>query len=148
MGIEIKSDLSDVSNKFSPDGIAFAKKALANQILIDTDKYIPRSTPNALTNNDMRGNLRADVKVSDDGSKITWGASYAYYQYYRKLNFKPMKERTEKQRKFFFANKDFLLAHKGYSTQGTGPQWFETSKQANLNRWLTVFARGITYGKQ
>lgn len=147
MGIMIHADLRKIDRMFSQDNLRLAKFALASQVVHDTDKFVPQATKERYGNADGRSSLRANVQIASDGSHITYNAPYAYFQYYRKLNFKPMRDRTAKQRAFFFANKDFLLAHKGYSTSGTGEQWFDKAKSQYVNSWAKVYQRGILHGQ-
>ncbi|MFT8878861.1 MAG: minor capsid protein [Oenococcus sp.] len=146
MGVIIHTDFSKINRMFSDSSLKAAKRALANQIVMDSDKFVPLATKERYGNADGRSSLRANISVSADGNLITYNAPYAYYQYYHKLNFKPMSQRTAKQRRYFFANKAFLLAHKGFTTKGTSDHWFDKAKSQYTGRWLEVYKRGILHG--
>lgn len=67
-----KADLSGVERKVSDANILRGKRALANQVLMDTDKYIPMEG----------GALRASGQIAIDGSAVSWNTVYARAQFY------------------------------------------------------------------
>lgn len=70
--IRTKADLSGAERKVSDANILRGKRALANQVLMDTDKYIP-----------MKGGaLRASGQIAMDGSAVSWNTVYARAQFY------------------------------------------------------------------
>lgn len=130
--ISVKVDLSGVEKKLSPQAMRMGKQALAQQMMLDTTKYIPKKS----------GNLRASGYISNGGDTIVYSPPYARAQYYgpKKKGFV-----SEKQRKFFFANKDKLLAAKRkYTTPGTGTKWYDKAKAhpGNMVRWKKAFLKG------
>lgn len=70
--IRTKADLSGAERKVSDTNVLRGKRALANQVLMDTDKYIP-----------MKGGaLRASGQIAIDGSAVSWNTVYARAQFY------------------------------------------------------------------
>ena len=70
--VKTKADLSGVDRKMSASNILKGRRAVANQILMDSDKYIP-----------MRdGDMRASGQIAIDGSNVSWNTVYARAQYY------------------------------------------------------------------
>lgn len=70
--IRTKADLSGAERKVSDTNVLRGKRALANQVLMDTDKYIP-----------MKGGaLRASGQIAIDGSAVSWDTVYARAQFY------------------------------------------------------------------
>lgn len=70
--IKTKSDLSGVDRKMSASNITKGKYAVANQVLMDSDKYVP-----------MRdGDMRASGRVENDGEAVSWNTVYARAHYY------------------------------------------------------------------
>ena len=68
----LKLTFSRVEKKVSNDNILKGKRALANQVLLDADKYIPKKD----------GVLRASGQIAIDGSNVSWNTVYARAQYY------------------------------------------------------------------
>ncbi|HFI0419710.1 TPA: minor capsid protein [Streptococcus suis] len=129
--ISVKIDLGGIEKKLSSQSLQIGKAAMMNQMMLDTNKYIPKKS----------GNLRASGRVV--GNSIVYNPPYARAQYYgpKRKGFV-----SEKQRRFFFANKEELLAAKRkYTTPGTGTHWYEKSfKNANnIRNWKKVFIKAI-----
>ena len=59
--IRTKADLSGAERKVSDANVLRGKRALANQVLMDTDKYIPMEG----------GALRASGQIAIDGSAVS-----------------------------------------------------------------------------
>lgn len=70
--IRTKVDLSGAERKVSDANVLRGKRALANQVLMDTDKYIPTKG----------GALRASGQIAIDGSAVSWNTVYARAQFY------------------------------------------------------------------
>lgn len=112
-----------------------AKYKMATQMVSDMDQYVPRRT----------GSLRSSGIPDRSGDYLVWRMSYAHAQYYGTFG----KRRgfvSDKQRRFFFANKDLLLSRKGYTTAGTGPYWDKKAKAVKGNDWARVYARALVKG--
>lgn len=70
--IGTKADLSGAERKVSDGNISKGKMALANQVLIDSDKYIPFKA----------GALRASGHPEAGGDAVSWNTVYARAQFY------------------------------------------------------------------
>lgn len=72
MGIRAHVDLSGIERKISPAQMRAAKQAVAGQILIDCEQYVPM----------LDGDLRASGHVGNGGESVIWQTVYAKAQYY------------------------------------------------------------------
>ena len=72
MGIRANVDLSGIERKISPAQMRAAKQAVAGQILIDCEQYVPM----------LDGDLRASGHVGNGGESVIWQTVYAKAQYY------------------------------------------------------------------
>ncbi|SES18177.1 minor capsid protein [Streptococcus gallolyticus] len=70
--VRTKSDLSGVERKVSSANINKGRYALANQILLDSNNYVPMKD----------GSLRASGHVESSGEAVSWNTVYARAQYY------------------------------------------------------------------
>lgn len=125
-GVKVKIDLKGIERKVSPMTLARAKEAVTNQMIMDMNRFVPRRS------GELRGNL---TKLN---GKIIYNAPYARIQFYG------MKRKgfvSEKQRKFFFANKEELLKHK--PTPGTGPRWDKKASALYSKQWEQVAKRAL-----
>ena len=120
-GASVKIDLKGVEKKVSPENFAKGKLAIANQMLLDMDPYVPK----------RKGELRSSGHVRQDS--IIYETPYARLRYYGK---KRKGFFSEKQRKFFFANKEKLLSQK--PTPGTGPRWDKKAAALHSKEWADV----------
>lgn len=120
-GASVKIDLKGVEKKVSPENFAKGKLAIANQMLLDMEPYVPK----------RKGELRSSGHVRQDS--IIYETPYARLRYYGK---KRKGFFSEKQRKFFFANKEELLKYK--KVQGTGPRWDKKAAALHSKEWGDV----------
>lgn len=120
-GVSVKIDLNGVKKKVSPENFAKGKLAIANQMLLDMDPYVPK----------RKGELRSSGHVRQDS--IIYETPYARLRYYGK---KRKGFFSEKQRKFFFANKEKLLSQK--PKPGTGPRWDKKAAALHSKNWADV----------
>lgn len=120
-GASVKIDLKGVEKKFSPENFAKGKLAIANQMLLDMEPYVPK----------RKGELRSSGHVRQDS--IIYETPYARLRYYGK---KRKGFFSEKQRKFFFANKEKLLSQK--PKPGTGPRWDKKAAALHSKNWADV----------
>lgn len=90
-----------------------AQLYLGNQVLTDSDPYVPF----------IQGMLRNSGTVENGGRSVVWRFPYARYQY---MGF-AMEGRAPK------VVTDRPLQ---YSTPGTGARWFEQAKSANRETWI------------
>ncbi|QBO36971.1 hypothetical protein EQG49_11190 [Periweissella cryptocerci] len=70
MKIDVR-DLKELINKSSPQQVRKASFLMANQILLDTNRFVPLRF----------GDLRDSGHVAPDGSSIIWSAQYASFVY-------------------------------------------------------------------
>ena len=120
-GVSVKIDLKGVEKKVSPENFAKGKLAIANQMLLDMEPYVPK----------RKGELRSSGHVRQDS--IIYETPYARLRYYGK---KRKGFFSEKQRKFFFANKEKLLSQK--PKPGTGPRWDKKAAALHSKNWADV----------
>ena len=125
-GASVKIDLKGIEKKMSPENFAKGKLAIANQMLLDMDPYVPK----------RKGILRASGHVRQDA--VIYVAPYARLLYYGK---KRKGFFSGKQRKFFFANKDKLLSQK--PTPGTGPRWDKKAAALHSKKWAEDGAKAM-----
>ena len=120
-GASVKIDLNGVKKKVSPENFAKGKLAIANQMLLDMEPYVPK----------RKGILRSSAHVRQDS--VVYVTPYARLLYYGK---KRKGFFSEKQRKFFFANKEKLLSQR--PTPGTGPRWDKKAAALPSKKWGDV----------
>lgn len=70
--VKVSFDLKGAERKLSPESFKRGQIAMANQMLIDMNRYVPRRS----------GNLRASGSVNSNGSRIIYKTVYARAQYY------------------------------------------------------------------
>ena len=71
----VKLDISGIPKKLE-DYTDKARYAIANQVLVDSNLYVPKRT----------GVLRASSYVTSDNKQIIWNTPYARYQYFNNFN--------------------------------------------------------------
>ncbi len=116
-----KAKWTDVIKKASGK----AMYALAEQMLADSEKYVPYSGGSSQS----AGNLRESghvVKGEDSGTMyLVYDTVYALYQW-------------------FGIRADGTHEVKGYTTTGTGKQWVEKAKGQCQNRWNDIAQKEFT----
>lgn len=125
-GSSVKIDLKGVEKKVSPANFAKGQLAIANQMLLDMERFVPK----------RKGILRSSGHVRQDA--VVYATPYARLLYYGK---KRKGFFSEKQRKFFFANKEKLLSQK--PTPGTGPRWDKKASTLYAKNWAEVGAKAM-----
>lgn len=70
--IKVKVDLSGVTKKLSPANFKRGQFTLANQVMADSNKFVPR----------REGDLRNSAHVDSGGQSVVWNSPYAKRQYY------------------------------------------------------------------
>ena len=125
-GVKVKVNLKGIERKVTPMGLARAKEAVASQMVMDMERFIPRRF----------GELRANLTKAN--GKIVYNAPYARIQFYGK---KRKGFFSKKQRKFFFANKEELLKYK--KAPGTGPRWDKKASALYSKNWEQVAKRAL-----
>lgn len=105
-----------------------AKYALAEQIIADSEKFVPYSAGSIQS----AGGLRESAKIveGDSGSLyVVYDSVYALYQWYGVR-----------------ADGSHRVTH--YTTTGTGKQWIETARGQYGDRWQIIaqkeFNRGLS----
>lgn len=126
MPVKITVDISGIKSKISPSALAKGKLATANQMLLDMDRFVPY----------RKGDLRLSGRALSD--RVTYNTPYARLRFYGKVRKGFF---SEKQRRFFFANKEKLLAQK--PLPGTGPRWDMKAKALYADRWAKTMMRGM-----
>lgn len=124
--VTIKVDLQGLEKKCSPEAVRRGQIAMSNQMLLDMNKYTPVQFGH------LRGSGHSNVDT------LVWSTPYARIRFYNrrlKLFF------SEKQRKFFFANKDRLLAQK--PKPGTGGRWDKKAAAKHKKQWGKVALRAM-----
>ena len=124
--VTIKVDLQGLEKKCSLEAVRRGQIAMSNQMLMDMNKYTP------VQSGHLRGSRHSNVDT------LVWSTPYARIRFYNrrlKLFF------SEKQRKFFFANKDRLLAHK--PKPGTGGRWDKKAAAKHSKQWGQVALRAM-----
>lgn len=124
--VTIKVDLQGLEKKCSPEAVRRGQIAMSDQMLLDMNKYTPAQS----------GHLRDSGHSNVD--TLVWSTPYARIRFYNrrlKLFF------SKKQRKFFFANKDRLLAQK--PKPGTGGRWDKKAAAKHSKQWGQVAIRAM-----
>ncbi|MGT2800829.1 minor capsid protein [Streptococcus marmotae] len=128
--VKVHVDVKGIEQKVSSEALAKGKLAIANQMLLDMERFVPK----------RRGDLRTSGHVRKDS--VVYNVPYARIIYYgrkRKGFF------SEKQRRFFFANKDKLLNQP--KTPGTGPRWDKKAIPLYSEKWAEVGLRAMGVSK-
>lgn len=125
-GVKVKVNLKGIERKVTPMGLARAKEAVASQMVMDMNRFIPKQS----------GELRANLRKAN--GEIVYNAPYARIQFYGK---KRKGFFSKKQRKFFFANKEELLKYK--KTPGTGPRWDKKASALYSKNWEQVAKKAL-----
>ena len=128
MGAEVTVDidLKGLNQKVSPQAFARGQLALTNQMLLDMERFVPK----------RKGELRASGSARKDA--VVYRAVYARLRFYGKIRKGFF---SDKQRRFFFANKERLLAQK--PAPGTGPRWDKKASAIYMRRWEQVALKGM-----
>ena len=116
-GVKVKVNLKGIERKVTPMGLARAKEAVASQMVMDMERFIPRRS----------GELRANLTKAN--GKIVYNAPYARIQFYGK------------KRKGFFSNKEELLKYK--KTPGTGSRWDKKASALYSKNWEQVAKKAL-----
>ena len=103
-----------------------AAYALAEQMLSDSEKYVPHSGGSITS----AGGLRESGKVvkGDSGTMyVVWDTVYALYQW-------------------FGIRADGTHKVQHYTTPGTGKQWVEAAKKRYKDRWAAIVQKKFSEG--
>lgn len=125
MAVIVKTDrqkMSRIMGKASDR----AMYALAEQMLADSEKFVPYSAGSSQS----AGNLRESGKVvkGEDGVfYLVWDAVYALYQWYG-------------------VRADGSHKVQRYTTPGTGKQWVEAARAQYADRWQQIAQKEFNGG--
>lgn len=126
MSVIVKTDKAkwiDAINK-ATDKAAYA---LAEQMLADSEKFVPHSAGSSQS----AGNLRESGKVVQGETSgrfyLVWDTVYALYQW-------------------FGVRADGSHRVQHYTTPGTGTQWVEKAKAQLSDRWQKIAQKEFTDG--
>lgn len=111
----VKVDLRGAQKKLSSQNLTRGKVAMANQALMDMDRYVPLET-NA---------LRASGHVTDGGNAVEYNTPYARAQFYGST----------------FSRGVTRTWSKGKEA-GTGPRWDLKAKGIHGKNWPQTFKKG------
>lgn len=103
-----------------------AAYALAEQMLADSEKFVPYSGGSVTS----AGGLRESGKVTRGESGVfylVWDSVYALYQW-------------------FGIRADGTHKVRNYTTPGTGKQWVETARNRFIDRWSDIAQKKFTEG--
>ena len=73
--VDVKVDFDGIHEKFSERNITFGRRAMANQMLADMNRFVPRRD----------GILRMNTSLAFDGSEIYYHQKYASRQFYNQF---------------------------------------------------------------
>lgn len=113
MSMKVTYDLSPMEKKFGPGNVRKCRQLVANQILLDSEHYVPK---------DDGGHLRASGSVGLDGSAVYWNTVYARAQFY---------------------GDNGIVTFRKYTTPGTGKKWSEKASKDNMKNWEEVAKKGL-----
>lgn len=104
-----------------------ASYALAEQIITDSEKFIPYSGGSIQSAGNLRESSR--IEKGQDGLYVVWDSVYASYQW-------------------FGMRRDGSYQVHHYTTPGTGKQWAEKARAAYGKNWETIAQKGFNEGLQ
>jgi hypothetical protein len=118
MSVIVKTDKKKWINAIN-NASETAAYALAEQMLADSEQYVPLLTDNLRESGHV-------VKGETSGRfYLVWDTVYALYQW-------------------FGVRADGSHPVHNYTTSGTGKQWVETAKDKNLEKWRDIAQKRFT----
>ncbi len=112
--VSVKIDLKGIEKKVSSSALAKGKLAIANQMMIDMQPFIPRKS----------GDLSGSGQATRDG--VRYPGPYARAQFYGSS--------YNKRRRFTFSR---------YTTPGTGKRWDLKASALHVKDWGKVGLRAM-----
>lgn len=115
-----------------------ATEALANEVMKDTDKFVPMLT----------GTLKNSARVQN-GDQIYYPGPYAHYQYEGIVYVDPKTGAAGIPTKTgFFSRPGVTKVPSGRALSHSKGQshWIEPSKAANMDKWLRFYKKELTSG--
>lgn len=122
--VEVKVNLSGLEKKLGKENLTKGKLAMANQMLLDMDRYIPMK----------HGSLRASGYVTPGRAWIRYNTPYARTQFYGIVSHP-------------WGRSGPSVPIKKYTTPGTGKRWDLKAKAKHADSWGKVFLRGAGLNK-
>ena len=125
MAVIVKTDRQKF-NKVIGKAAGLAAYALAEQMLADSERFVPYSAGSSQS----AGNLRESGKVvkgEDNSYYLVWDTVYALYQWYGVR-----------------ADGSHKVQH--YTTPGTGKQWVEAARAQYEDRWQKIAQKSFSGG--
>lgn len=101
-----------------------AAYALAEQMLADSEKYVPYSGGSSQSAGDLRESGRVE-KGESGRFYLVWDTVYALYQW-------------------FGVRADGSHRVRKYTTPGTGTQWVDKAKAAKMDNWQKIAQKKFT----
>ncbi|NQG19359.1 capsid protein [Streptococcus suis] len=124
--VSVKIDLKGLEKKVSPQAFARGRLALVSQMKMDMERFVPK----------RKGELRSSAYTTNDS--VVYQTPYARLRYHGKVRKGFFSDR---QRRFFFANKERLLAQK--PAPGTGSYWDRKASAIYMKRWEEACLKGM-----
>lgn len=112
--VSVKVDLKGIEKKVSSSALAKGKLAIANQMMLDMQPFIPRKS----------GDLSGSGQATRDG--VRYPGPYARAQFYGSS--------YNKRRRFTFSR---------YTTPGTGKRWDLKASALHVKDWGKVGLRAM-----
>lgn len=123
MSVIVKTDKQKWINTINKAS-GVAAYALAEQMLADSEKYVPLSGGSSQS---MGGLRESGTIVEGESGRLylVWDTVYALYQW-------------------FGVRADGTHRVKNYTTAGTGKQWVEAAKKEHQNNWRNIAQKSFT----
>lgn len=113
IGVKVDIDIQNIEKITSPSIVKRAKVAVANQMLLDMENYVPRS----------KGDLRASGHVVSSGRvSVVYNTVYARAQFY---------------------GSNGIATFKKYTTSGTDKRWDEKATENHMDTWTKTAKKGL-----
>ena len=114
--VNVQVNLKGPKKKLSTGNIKAGRYAVANQVLADSNNYVPA----------LDHHLRPSGIAQPDGKAVTWNTPYAKAQFYGKVG-------------------KGGYPVKNYTTPGTGPRWDKKAKGIHMKDWERAFVKGAEW---
>lgn len=114
--VNVQVNLKGPKKKLSTGNIKAGRYAVANQVLADSNNYVPA----------LGHHLRNSGTIDMDGKGVNWNTPYARAQFYGKVG-------------------KGGYPVQNYTTPGTGPRWDEKAKGIHMKDWERAFVKGAEW---
>lgn len=113
MSVSVQIDISEIEKLLTAENEKKAKIAVANQMIIDMDKFVPM----------RHGTLRASGHVQSSGDiGVVYTTVYARAHFY---------------------GTNGIVRFRKYTTSGTGKRWDEKAQSRYSEQWAEVAKKGL-----